>query len=168
MNISKLRTLHVWIGISACTFLFILAATGIVLDHRDQLTVKDKVTSNGTVEISRGSDLEGLPVSPSKAIDIALASFGEGAKIRKLELKKSGKGFIYKIESKSKEQIQIDPISGAVHKTGEGKVDIVRVSKMLHTGEGVMGTVWLYDAIALALAFLAVSGAVLFIKRMRH
>jgi hypothetical protein len=158
----------VWTGITSCIFIFILATTGIVLNHRDQLTVKDKATSNGKLEIKNGSDLERLPVSPAKAVDIAMASFGEGAKIRKVELKKLGNGFVYKIESKSKESIQIDPLTGTVSKTADRNIDIVRVSKMLHTGEGLMSTVLLYDIIAIALALLAVSGAVMFVKRVRH
>jgi hypothetical protein len=160
-----LRQFHFWTGVIACAFLVLLAITGIVLDHRDQLKAGGKIAVDNRLEITRGFKPEELPVSPSKAIEIALTHLGDAVTIRKIELKKAGKGLVYKIETRSKDEIYIDPVMGTVQTTSSGGLDIVRVSKMLHTGEGLINSPWLYDIVALALVFLAVSGAVLFVRR---
>jgi len=162
---ATLRQFHFWTGIIACAFVVLLAATGIVLDHRDQLKVSGAVSVDNGLTITRGFKPEELPISPSKAIDIAITHLGDGATLRKIELKKAGKGLVYKIETKSKDEIHIDPITGAVQAASKDGLDIARWAKMLHTGEGLINNPWLYDVVALALVFLAISGAVLFVKR---
>lgn len=162
---ATLRQFHFWTGVIACAFVVLLAATGIVLDHRDQLKVGGTVSVDNGLTITRGFRPEELPISPSKAIEIAITHLGEGATLRKIELKKAGKGLVYKIETNSKDEIHIDPITGTVQPTSKGGFDIARLSKVLHTGEGLINNPWLYDVVALALIFLAISGAVLFVKR---
>jgi len=162
---AALRQFHFWTGIIACAFVVLLAATGIVLDHRGQLKVDGKVSVDNRLAITRGFNPEELPISPSKAIEIAITHLGEGVTLRKIELKKAGKGLVYKIETKSKDEIHIDPITGTFQTSSKGELDIVRLSKMLHTGEGLINNPWLYDVVALALIFLAISGTVLFVKR---
>jgi len=162
---ATLRQFHFWTGAVACAFVVLLAATGIVLDHRDQLKAGAKVSVDNRLSLTRGFKPEELPVSPSKAIEIAITHLGEDATLRKIELKNAGKGLVYKIETKSKDEIHVDPITGAVRTTSQGGLDIVRLSKMLHTGEGLINNPWLYDVVALALIFLAISGIVLFVKR---
>ncbi|OGI38676.1 MAG: hypothetical protein A2140_10520 [Candidatus Muproteobacteria bacterium RBG_16_62_13] len=162
---ATLRQFHFWTGVIACVFVVLLAVTGIVLDHRDQLKVGGKIAVDNRLAITRGFKPEELPISPSKAIEIAITHLGEGATLRKVELKKAGNGLVYKVETKSKDVVHIDPVTGAVHTASSGGLDIVRVSKMIHTGEGLINSPWLYDVVALALIFLAVSGAVLFVRR---
>jgi len=162
---ATLRQFHHWTGVIACAFVVLLAATGIVLDHRDQLKAGGKIVVDNRLAITRGFKPEELPISPSKAIEIAITHLGEGTTLRKIELKKAGKGLVYKIETKSKDEIHIDPITGAVHATSKDGLDIVRWAKKLHTGKGLINNPWLYDVAALALLFLAISGAVLFVKR---
>jgi hypothetical protein len=165
MNMVKLVKLHMWIGVSAGLLLVMMAVTGLVLDHRDQFSPNGKVAINNTLELARGARLDELPVSPSKALQIAFANVGEGVTIHRLELRKMGGGLVYKLETKTKDQMYIDPVTGAVHKDAQDDVNIVSVAKMLHTGEGLLNSPWLYDVIALALLTLALSGACLFINR---
>jgi hypothetical protein len=162
---ATLRQCHFWTGVIACAFVVLLAVTGIALDHRDQLKVGGKISVDNGLAITRGFKPEELPISPSKAIEIAIAHLGEGAALRKIELKKAGNGLVYKIETKSKDEIHIDPITGNIQTASNSGLDIVRLSKMLHTGEGLINTPWLYDVVALALILLAVSGVVLFVRR---
>jgi uncharacterized iron-regulated membrane protein len=61
----------------------------------------------------------------------------------RLELRKMGGGLVYKLETKTKDQMYIDPVTGAVLKDGQGGVNIVSVAKMLHTGEGLLNSPWL-------------------------
>jgi len=163
---ATLRQFHFWTGAVACVFIVVLAVTGIVLDHRKQLKAGDKVSADNKLVISRGFRPETLPVPPAKAIDIAITHLGDGDTISKIELKKAGKGLIYKIETRTKNEIYIDPVTGAV-RTASSKdgFGIVRLSKMLHTGEGLINNPWLYDLVALALVFLSVTGLVLFVRR---
>jgi hypothetical protein len=167
MNMVKLVKLHMWTGVSAGLLLVIMAVTGLVLDHRDQLSSTGKITINNTLELARGARLDELPVSPSKALQIAFANVGEGVTIHRLELRKMGGGLVYKLETKTKEQMYIDPVTGAVSKDSQDNLNIVGVAKMLHTGEGLLNSPWLYDVIAFALLTLAISGACLFINRQR-
>jgi len=162
---ATLRQFHFWTGAIACAFVVLLATTGIVLDHRGQLKAGGKVSVDNGLAITRGFKPEELPVSPSKAIEIAITHLGEGATFRKIELRNAGTGLVYKIETKSKDEIHIDPITGAVRTTSQGGLDIVRLAKMLHTGDGLINNSWLYDVVALALISLAISGIVLFVKR---
>lgn len=162
---ATLRQFHFWTGVVASAFVVLLAVTGIVLDHRDQLKIGGKISVDNRLAITRGFKLEELPISPSKAIEIAVTHFGEGATLRKIELKKADNGLVYKIETKSKDEIHIDPVTGTVQTTASGGLDIVRLSKMIHTGEGLINSPWLYDVVALTLIFLAVSGTVLFVRR---
>jgi hypothetical protein len=165
MNMVKLVKLHMWIGVSAGLLLVMMAVTGVVLNHEDQFSPKGKVAIHNTLELTRGARLEELPVSPSKALEIAFANVGEGVNINRLELRTIGGGLVYKLETKTKDELYIDPVTGAVHKDGEDGVNLVRVANMLHTGEGLLNSPWLYDAIALALLTLVISGACLFINR---
>jgi hypothetical protein len=104
-------------------------------------------------------------VSPSKALQIAFANVGESVTIHRLELRKMGGGLVDNLETKTKDQMYIDPVTGAVYKDGQDDVDVVSVAKMLHTGEGLLNFPGLYDVIALALLTLALSGACLLINR---
>jgi len=165
MPTGKLVKLHMWIGACASLLLVIMAVTGLVLDHQEQLSRSGKVTIHNTLELARGARLDELPVSPSKALQIAFAHVGEDVTIHRLELRKMGGGLVYKLETKTKDQMYIDPVTGAVYTDGQDDVDVVSVAKMLHTGEGLLNFPWLYDVIALALLTLALSGACLFINR---
>lgn len=162
---AALRQFHFWTGVVVCALVVLLAVTGIVLDHRDQLKTDGKVSVDNRLAITRGFKPEELPISPGKAIEIAITHLDDGTTLRKIELKKAGNGLVYKIETKSKGEIHIDPITGAVQSTSNSGLDIVRLSKMLHTGEGLINNPWLYDCVALALMFLAASGVVLFVRR---
>lgn len=162
---ATLRQFHFWTGVIASTFVVLLAVTGIVLDHRGQLKVGGKISVDNKLTITRGFKPEELPISPSKVIEIAITHLGEGAVLSKVELRKAGNGLVYKVETKSKDEIHIDPITGTIQTASNGGLDIVRLSKMLHTGEGLINSPWLYDVVALALIFLAMSGVVLFVRR---
>ena len=154
-----------WIGASAGLLLVMMAVTGMVLDYRDQFQHSSTLSINNKLEFASDVSLDALPVSPSKALQIAFATFGEVVTIHRLELRKMGGGLVYTLETKTKDQRYIDPVTGAVHKDAQDDVDVVSVAKMLHTGEGLLNSPWLYDVIALALRTLALSGACLFINR---
>jgi hypothetical protein len=161
----KLVKLHMWIGVSAGLLLVMMAVTGLVLNHEDQFSPNGQVAINNTLALARGARLDELPVSPSKALQIAFANVGEGVNIHRLELRTIGGGLIYKLETTTNDEMYIDPVTGAVYTDGQDGVNIVSVANMLHTGEGLLNSPWLYDAIALALLTLVISGACLFLKR---
>ena len=165
MNMVKLVKLHMWIGVSAGLLLVMMAVTGLVLNHEDQFSPNGQVAINNTLALARGAQLDELPVSPSKALQIAFANVGEGVNIHRLELRTIGGGLVYKLETTTNDEMYIDPVTGAVHKDGQNGVNLVSVANMLHTGEGLLNSPWLYDAIALALLTLVISGACLFINR---
>ena len=170
MNILKMKKLHMWAGVLASIFLLILAITGIVLDHRGQLKVSGKTDApivQNKLKIMRGLKIEELPVTPSKAIEAALREIGDKDYINKFELKKMEGGLIYKMETKGKEEIYIDPVTGAVYKTPKGSSNILRFSKMLHTGEGLINNVWFYDAIAIGICLLVLTGMIMSIRRQK-
>lgn len=162
----KLRLLHLWIGIVACVFIVILAATGIVLDHRDDLKIRGKVQTDNGLVIAKGFQPEDLPISPSQAIEIALKDFGDDVLFHKVELKESGNGLVYKLETTSRDKLYIDPVTGVVQRETSGSSRLVKISKMLHTGDGLINFPWLYDLIALSMIFLAVSGTTLYVRRL--
>jgi hypothetical protein len=157
--------MFVWIGVSAGLLLVMMAVTGVVLNHEDQFSPTGKVAIHNTLELTRGARLDELLVSPSKALEIAFANVGEGVNIDRLELRTMGGGLVYKLETETKDELYIDPITGAVHKDGQDGVNLVRMANMLHTGEGLLNSPWLYDAIALALLTLVISGTCRFINR---
>jgi hypothetical protein len=165
MTMVKLVTLHRWIGVSAGLLLVMMAVTGVVLNHEDQFSPNGKVTIPNTLALARGARLDELPVSPSKALEIAFAHVGEGVTIDRLELRTTGDGLVYKLATETNDELYIDPVTGAVHKDGQDGVNLVRVANMLHTGEGLLNSPWFYDAIALALLTLVISGTCLFINR---
>jgi hypothetical protein len=165
MTMVKLVTLHRWIGVSAGLLLVMMAVTGVVLNHEDQFSPNGKVTIHNTLALARGARLDELPVSPSKALEIAFAHVGEGVTIDRLELRTTGDGLVYKLATETNDELYIDPVTGAVHKDGQDGVNLVRVANMLHTGEGLLNSPWFYDAIALALLTLVISGTCLFINR---
>jgi uncharacterized iron-regulated membrane protein len=161
----KLVTLHMWIGVSAGFFLVMMAVTGLVLDHEDQFSPNGTIAITNTLALARGARLDELPVSPSTALQIAFAHVSEGVTIHRLELRTMGGGLVYNLETQTNDEMYIDPVTGAVHQDGQDGVNLVRMAKMLHTGEGLLNFPWLYDAIALALLTLVLSGACLLITR---
>ena len=165
MTMVKLVKLHRWIGVSAGLLLVMMAGTGVVLNHEDQFSPNGQVAIHNTLALARGARLEELPVSPSQALEIAFANVGEGVTIDRLELRTTGGGLVYKLETKTNDELYIDPVTGAVHQAGQDGVNLVRVANMLHTGEGLLNSPWFYDAIALALLTLVISGTCLFINR---
>lgn len=159
-----------WTGVFVSIFLLILATTGIALNHRDQLKVSGKPDApivQNKLKITRGFKIEGLPFTPSKAIETALQEIGDKDYINKFELRKMEGGLIYKIETKGKEEIYIDPVTGSVYKTPKGSSNIIRLSKMLHTGDGLINSVWSYDAIGIALCFLILTGVIMSIRKQK-
>jgi uncharacterized iron-regulated membrane protein len=161
----KLLTLHMWLGVATGLFLAIMAVTGIVLDHQDQLGSTGTIAIQNTLELARGTQIEAFPVSPSKALDIAFATVGERVAIHRLELRTMGGSLVYKLETSTKDEIYIDPVTGAVSKATQDSLNLVSVAEMLHTGEGLINFPWLYDGIAVALLTLVLSGTYLFLKR---
>jgi uncharacterized iron-regulated membrane protein len=161
----KLLKLHRWLGVSAGLFLAIMAVTGLVLDHQDQLRSTGTIAIQNTLELARGTQFEAWPVSPSKALHIAYATLGEGVAIDRLEIRKRGGSLVYKLETSSNDELYIDPVTGAVFKDTQDSLHIVTIAEMLHTGEGLINFPWLYDGIAVALLTLVLSGTYLFIKR---
>jgi len=161
----KLLTLHMWLGVATSLFLAIMAVTGIVLDHQDQLGSTGTIAIQTTLELARGTQIEAFPVSPSKALDIAFATVGERVAIHRLELRTIGGSLVYKLETSTKDEIYIDPVTGAVSKDTQDSLNLVSVAEMLHTGEGLINFPWLYDGIAVALLMLVLSGTYLFLKR---
>jgi uncharacterized iron-regulated membrane protein len=161
----KLLTLHMWLGVATGLFLAIMAVTGIVLDHQDQLGSTGTIAIQNTLELARGTQIEEFPVSPSKALAIAFATVGERVAIHRLELRTMGGSLVYKLETSTKDEIYIDPVTGAVSKDTQDSLNLVSVAEMLHTGEGLINFPWLYDGIAVALLTLMLSGTYLFLKR---
>ena len=162
----KLITLHRWIGVSAGLLLVMIAVTGLVLNHEDQLSPTGQGAIHNTLALARGARLEELPVSPSAALEIAFAHVGEGVTIDRLELRTISGGLVYKLETETHDELYIDPVTGAVHQVGQDGMTLVSVANMLHTGEGLFDSPWwLYDAIALALLALVISGTCLFFNR---
>ena len=161
----KLLTLHMWLGVATGLFLAIMAVTGIVLDHQDQLGSTGTIAIQNTLALARGTQIEAFPVSPSKALDIAFATVGEHVAIHRLELRTMGDSLVYKLETSTKDEIYIDPVTGAVSKDTQDSLNLVSVAEMLHTGEGLINFPWLYDGIAVALLALVLSGTYLFLKR---
>ena len=161
----KLLTLHRWLGVATGLFLAIMAVTGIVLDHQDQLGSTGTIAIQNTLKLARGTQIEAFPVSPSKALAIAFATVGERVAIHRLELRTIGGSLVYKLETSTKDEIYIDPVTGAVSKDTQDSLHLVSVAEMLHTGEGLINFPWLYDGIAVALLTLVLSGTYLFLKR---
>jgi uncharacterized iron-regulated membrane protein len=161
----KLLTLHMWLGVATGLFLAIIAVTGIVLDHQDQLGSTGTIAIHNTLKLARGTQIEAFPVSPSKALAIAFATVGERVAIHRLELRTMGGSLVYKLETSTKDEIYIDPVTGAVSKDPQDSLNLVSVAEMLHTGEGLINFPWLYDGIAVALLTLVLSGTYLFLKR---
>jgi len=178
MNVLKIRKLHLWIGVTASIFLLILATTGIVLNHSDYLKASGKSEARTGVEnklkLTRGFKPEDLPVPPSKAIGIALHEIGENERIDKLEITTTEGGLVYKIETEGEQEIYIDPITGSIYednpskgKGPRGDSNIVRLAKMLHTGDGLPFNRWLSDSVGIGLCFLVLTGLVMFIRQQR-
>lgn len=170
MNILKIKKLHMWTGVLVSIFALILATTGVVLNHRDQLKVSGKPDApmiQNKLKMMHGFKIEELPVTPSKAIEAALSEIGDKDYINKFELKKMEGGLIYKLETKSKNEIYVDPVTGSVYKTSKGSFNILRLSKMLHTGEGLINNVWFYDAIGIVICLLVLTGAFMSIRRQK-
>jgi hypothetical protein len=167
MTMGKLVTLHRWIGVSAGLLLVMMAVTGLVLNHEDWFSPNGNVMIHNTLALARGVRLEELPVSPSQALEIAFAHVGAGVTIDRLELRTTGGGLAYKLETETNDELYIDPVTGAIHHDGQDGVNLARMATMLHTGEGLLNTPWFYDAIAVALLTLVISGACLFFTRPR-
>jgi hypothetical protein len=160
-----LRKAHYWVGTIAALFIIILAVTGIVLDHRDDLAIKLQLGVSNKMQLASRTDVERLKINPAQATELALTMFGAGSKLHKVELRTMRGGLVYKLESDRREAIYIDPVSGVVHRPDPGQFDIVRWSKAIHTGEGLINNPWIYDIIALSLIVLAGSGVWLFGRR---
>ena len=157
-----LRKLHKWVGAIGCLFILVISVTGIILDHRDELAVKMRVLASNGLRIDSGAVLDKLTITPARAIEMALAHFGPGAQLHKIELKAIRGGLVYKLESDKRQSIHIDPANGQVYLPPAEAWNIVRWAKMIHTGEGLIENPWLYDMVALALIGLSATGLWLF------
>ncbi len=131
----RLVTLHMWVGTCASLMLVIMALTGLILDHREQFSPSGRVKITNTLALARGTRIKELPVSPSRALHLAFAHADAGGTIQRLALRKMGRGLVYRLETQTKEQIYIDPVTGAVSQDSRDTVDIVHIAKMLHTGK---------------------------------
>jgi hypothetical protein len=160
-----IRRVHMWAGTIASLFILVIAATGIVLDHRDELAVKMKILASNGLKIDSGGVFDKLRIRPPEAVEIALKQFGPGASLHKIELKAIKGGLVYKIESDRREAIHIDPANGTIYRLDAGQFDMVRWAKAIHTGEGLVDNPWHYDALAAVLMFLGLSGVWTFWKR---
>ena len=81
---------------------------------------------------------------------------------------------MYKIETEGEQEFYIDPVSGSVYqdnpskgKGPRGESTVVRLAKMLHTGDGLPFNLWLIDSVGVGLCFLVLTGLIMFIRQPR-
>jgi uncharacterized iron-regulated membrane protein len=198
--LAKSRQWHLWGGLIAAIFLLIVGATGIVLNYkkpiftalgieRDGKEMKDMKPAGGDYAKSEQRDksagklttttgFAAATVSVDQALTLARENLGDVA-LERIELKNEHGTLLYKIKSRSGEELQINAATGAHYLKGEyekvkaspdGAVmarttDWGKIMIDLHTGKigGEVGKALMTIA-AVILLLLTLSGVYMWLK----
>lgn len=139
----KFRQWHSWGGVFLSLFIFTVAVTGILLNHKDLFLHRaDQKKSIPHGLLTPSTDLAAIPVSFTRALEIAREQYGE-VPLEKIELKEERGKLAYKIARGEGQEILIDANSGEVYskygmslKAGsKGMINWAKIVDDLHTGK---------------------------------
>lgn len=154
-----LRAAHKWIGLFACFFLMLVAATGFLLAIKGNVGwMRPEAVPGG--EVSSMADLVGVGVALEAAYGVGLSELREDGDIDRFEFHADDR--IYKVISKKGyHEVQIDGATGEVLSVGkrndqltEDIHDLSFFADFAHA--------WVLPAVAIGLFFLGLSGVVMF------
>jgi hypothetical protein len=138
----KFRQWHSWGGLALSLFILVVAATGILLNHKETFLNRGEPKKAPTGRLTASTDLAALPVSFARALELAHGHFGD-VHLEKIELKDERGTLVYKVARGEGEEIRVDARTGAVSsKYGlsldpgrPGSINWAKVVDDLHTGK---------------------------------
>ena len=143
---------HLWLGVLFTVVLFVLAVTGIVLNHKRGLGLMPDVAHESSAPFAAARPLAELAETAVAASGVT----GEGAQVDRMDVRPS-KGYVkVRLSDARTTEVTVDLATGAVvHVGARGDVFL----EQLHSGEA-FGSRWvlLTDAAAVALVILLASG----------
>ncbi|MBM3883719.1 MAG: PepSY domain-containing protein [Verrucomicrobia bacterium] len=183
----KSRQWHAWAGLVAALFLLVVGVTGAVLNYKKPIF--HALGLDETKPVARPprqesgphyaqSDPLALPISFTQALATSSQQVGTGP-IERIELKREGDTWLYKIKRKGASELWLNAVTGAhftkgdyrkaaLDKTAEpfaGAFDWGKLLLDLHTGKigGPLGQA-LMTAVAVLLLALSASGLYMYLK----
>lgn len=195
--LARSRQWHLWGGLIAGVFLLVVGATGIVLNYKKPIFtalglereardlkrigedyVKPEQRDKRSAQLTTVTGFSAAAVSVEQALALARESLGEVA-LERIELKDEHGTLLYKIKSRSGEELQVNASTGAYFVKGEyekvkaapdGAVmarttDWGKIMLDLHTGKigGEIGKA-LMTVAAVILLLLTLSGVYMWLK----
>ena len=143
---------HLWLGVLFTVVLFVLAVTGILLNHKRGLGLMPEVSHEASAPFTAARPLAEL----AQAAVAASGLTGDGAEVDRMDVRPS-KGYVkVRLSDPRTTEVTVDLASGEViHVGARGDVFL----EQLHSGEA-FGSRWvlLTDAAAVALVILLASG----------
>jgi hypothetical protein len=138
----KFREWHSWGGLGLSAFILLVAATGILLNHKDMFFHRGEAKKGPTGLLTASIDLDALPVSFARAMELSREHLGDGP-FEKIELKDERGTLVYKVSRGEGREVQIDAKTGGVSsKYGlsldarkAGMINWAKVVDDLHSGK---------------------------------
>ncbi|MCL4202945.1 MAG: PepSY-associated TM helix domain-containing protein [Pirellulaceae bacterium] len=169
------RQWHSWGGLLVSLLILVVAATGIVLNHKDLFLPGGKEKTRLSGQLTSTTDLRSLPVSFERALELARHRYGD-VPLEKIELKEERGWLAYRVGPGQGEEIRIDAHSGEILSkyglksgTGATTVQWSKIVNDLHTGK-IFGTggKLMVDATSAAIIALTLTGIYLWgLPRLR-
>jgi uncharacterized iron-regulated membrane protein len=143
----QFRKWHSWGGLFLSVFILTVAATGVLLNHKD-VFFHNAAKKEPTGLLSSTMDYKSLPVSIERALELAREHYGD-VSLEKIELKDERGWLIYKVARGEGDEIRIDAKTGEVSSkygvslSAQGKTALnwPKLVDDLHTGKlfGTLG-----------------------------
>jgi len=161
----RFRQWHSWGGLLLSLFILVVAATGILLNHKD-IIFHPGASAGPTGALSTTADLASLPVRWDRALELARGHYGD-VPLDKIELKDEHGRLVYKISRGHGDEIRVDARTGEVFSkygaslsgNGRSRLHWPKIVGDLHTGKlfGVAGKL-VVDLTGIAIIALALTG----------
>jgi len=163
------RKWHSWGGLLLSLLILLVAATGILLNHKDLFFHGGGRSTGPTGLLTSTTDFRALPISFDRALEVAREHYGE-VPLEKIELRDERGWLAYKVGRGHGEEIRIDAHTGEVFSkygfktaaNAEPTLHWAKIATDLHTGKllGAAGKLAV-DATSIAIIALTLTGVYL-------
>jgi len=173
------RKWHSWGGLFLSLLILAVAATGILLNHKDAIFHGGEGNRGPSGLLTSTTDLRVLPIRFERALELAREHYGD-VPLDKIELKDERGWLAYKISRGNGDEIRIDAETGEVLAKYEARMsgraapafDWKKFVTDVHTGK-ILGTAGklAIDATSIAIIALTLTGVYLWglpLVRKRH